>query len=85
MSVCDTGTGIAPESLPFIFEPDFTTKPPEKGTGLGLASVKTMVESYAGRVETAPNFPQGTQFVVALPITKQEKRNDLRYQNCICQ
>lgn len=85
MSVCDTGTGIAPESLPFIFEPDFTTKPPEKGTGLGLASVKTMVESYAGRVETAPNLPQGTQFVVALPITKQEKRNDLRYQNCICQ
>jgi signal transduction histidine kinase len=85
MSVCDTGTGIAPGSLPFIFEPDFTTKPPEKGTGLGLASVKTMVESYTGRVETKPNLPNGTQFIVALPIAKQEKRNDLRYQNCICQ
>jgi signal transduction histidine kinase len=68
MEVCDTGTGIEPENLPLIFEPDFTTKPPDKGTGLGLASVKTMVESYAGRVEAAPNPPQGTKFIVALPI-----------------
>jgi len=73
MKVCDTGTGIAPDSLPFIFEPDFTTKPPDKGTGLGLASVKTMVESYAGRVETEPNLPQGTQFIVTLPFANQEK------------
>ncbi len=67
MEVSDTGTGIDPSILPFIFEPDFTTKPPDKGTGLGLASVKTMVESYSGRVEIAPNLPQGTRFIVALP------------------
>lgn len=73
MEVCDTGTGIEPDNLPFIFEPDFTTKPPDKGTGLGLASVKTMVESYVGRVEAAPNLPQGTKFIVALPIVNQEK------------
>jgi C4-dicarboxylate-specific signal transduction histidine kinase len=84
LTVCDTGAGIAPECLPLIFEPDFTTKPPDKGTGLGLASVKTMVESYAGRVETAPNLPRGTQFIVALPLANQEKRNGLRHQNCSC-
>ncbi len=85
LEVCDTGTGIAPESLPLIFESDFTTKPPDKGTGLGLASVKTMVESYGGRVETEPNLPQGTQFIVALPSANQEQRNGLRYHTCSCQ
>ncbi|MEJ2154123.1 MAG: response regulator [Desulfobacteraceae bacterium] len=71
MEVSDTGPGIDREILPFIFEPDFTTKPPDKGTGLGLASVKTMVESYSGRVEIAPNLPQGTKFIVALPLNGQ--------------
>jgi len=66
-------SGIAPENMPFIFNPDFTTKPPDKGTGLGLASVKTMVESYGGRIEVGPNASQGTRFTVILPVQKEPK------------
>jgi signal transduction histidine kinase len=72
MTICDTGTGIDPKNLPFIFQPDFTTKPPDKGTGLGLASVKAMVEGYGGRVEVHPNIPQGTKFVIMLPLKESE-------------
>lgn len=70
LTVCDTGTGIDPKDLPFIFLPDFTTKPPDKGTGLGLASVKAMVESYGGHIEVQPNAPQGAKFIVILPVKK---------------
>ncbi len=68
ITVADSGTGIDPKNLPFIYQPDFTTKTPEKGTGLGLASVKTMVESYGGSIKAEANIPQGAKFVVRLPL-----------------
>ena len=67
MSVADTGTGIDAENLPLIFQPDFTTKTLDKGTGLGLASAKTMAESYGGHIEVRPNHPHGAIFIVCLP------------------
>jgi two-component system, sensor histidine kinase and response regulator len=70
MTIADTGTGIDEKILPHIFQPDFTTKPLDKGTGLGLASVKTMVESYGGRIEVRANDPQGAIFDVYLPIKR---------------
>jgi two-component system sensor histidine kinase/response regulator len=69
MSIADTGTGIDAQVLPLIFQPDFTTKPLDKGTGLGLASVKTMTESYGGRIEVRSNDPQGAIFIVCLPVS----------------
>jgi two-component system, sensor histidine kinase and response regulator len=69
LSVADTGTGIDSQILPLIFQPDFTTKPLDKGTGLGLASVKTMAESYGGRIEVRSIEPHGAIFVVCLPVT----------------
>jgi two-component system sensor histidine kinase/response regulator len=68
LSVADTGTGIDAHVLPLIFRPDFTTKPLDKGTGLGLASAKAMAESYGGRIEVRPNTPHGAIFVVCLPV-----------------
>lgn len=70
MSFADTGPGIDAQILPHIFQPDFTTKPLDKGTGLGLASVKTMAESYGGRVEVRSNEPHGAIFVVCLPVSR---------------
>ncbi|WP_022664228.1 hybrid sensor histidine kinase/response regulator [Desulfospira joergensenii] len=65
--VKDTGCGIPKEQIHRIFSPDFTTKPIGKGTGLGLASVKAMVEGYHGviRVDSEPD--KGTIFTIELP------------------
>ena len=65
--VHDTGCGIPPEHLPFIFEAYFTTKPHGRGTGLGLAVVRTIVEGMGGSVIVESTVGKGTTFTVALP------------------
>ncbi len=65
--ISDTGEGIAEEDLARIFSPDFTTKPIGKGTGLGLASVKTMVDAYSGDILVESIIGEGTTFTVKLP------------------
>jgi signal transduction histidine kinase len=63
----DTGEGIDPEDMDRIFNSDFTTKPIDKGTGLGLVSVKTMVDAYQGHVDVRSEKGQGTTFIIRLP------------------
>ena len=70
IDIRDTGGGIAPENLDRIFSPDFTTKPVGKGTGLGLASVKEMVESYGGRIEVESTEGRGSKFSIVVPISR---------------
>jgi signal transduction histidine kinase len=67
MSVSDTGTGIAPEYLPRIFEPFYTTKEVGKGTGLGLATVYGIVKQHQGWTEVATQPGAGTTFRILLP------------------
>ncbi len=62
----DSGPGISPEVLARIFEPFFTTK--AKGTGLGLAVVKRIIESHQGRVALESQPGQGTTFRLYLPL-----------------
>ena len=69
IQISDTGEGIAEKDLPRIFSSDFTTKPPGRGTGLGLASVKTMVEAYAGKINVETAKGKGAKFIVKLPAT----------------
>ncbi len=64
--VSDTGCGIAPENLPKIFDPFFSTKGP-KGTGLGLAVAWGIVEKHSGRIEVDSEVGKGTTFRVLLP------------------
>lgn len=67
ITVADSGTGIAESDLSHIFRPDFTTKPVGKGTGLGLASVKSMVDAYGGRINVSSQTGRGTVFKVWFP------------------
>lgn len=72
--VTDTGEGIPEAHIEQLYSPDFTTKPVGKGTGLGLASVKTMVDAYQWdiTIESKPN--EGTTFVIRIPKESQVSR-----------
>ena len=67
LRVADTGTGIAPEIAGHLFEPFFTTKGLERGTGLGLSTVRGIVKSHSGFVDFSSKVGQGTEFRVYLP------------------
>ncbi|HBG06810.1 MAG: hypothetical protein A2075_19370 [Geobacteraceae bacterium GWC2_58_44] len=69
ISFKDQGGGIPPEAQAKIFDPYFTTKP--DGTGLGLASVHSIVSKHGGHVEVSSVLGQGTVFDFYLPSTGQ--------------
>ncbi len=72
--ISDTGKGIPPEILPLIFEPFFTTKKVGQGTGLGLSIVHGIVTRAGGKIEVSTS-PQGTTFMIRLPILPEEVPN----------
>ncbi|MGH7859466.1 MAG: ATP-binding protein, partial [Candidatus Binatia bacterium] len=62
----DNGAGIPADKVERIFNPFFTTK--EKGTGLGMAISKKIVEAHEGTIEVASEAGRGTEFRVSLPL-----------------
>jgi two-component system cell cycle sensor histidine kinase/response regulator CckA len=68
LTVRDSGTGIAAEHLPYIFEPFYTTKDKARSTGLGLATVFGIVEQHRGWVEVHTKVSEGTVFDVYVPL-----------------
>jgi two-component system CheB/CheR fusion protein len=74
ISIGDYGPGIAPDFLPFIFEPFMQAKPAltlDGGVGLGLAVVRQLVELHGGRVEAfSGGKRQGSEFVIHLPLAR---------------
>lgn len=67
LSIQDTGGGIAPNALPHIFEPYFTTKGPGEGTGIGLYMSKTIIEKHMSGSLSARNTADGAEFRLVLP------------------
>jgi len=68
ITVSDQGKGIAPEHLPNIFRPFFTTK--GHGTGLGLSLARRIVEAHGGTIHVGSTPGEGTQFAVELPVSR---------------
>ena len=66
VEVADNGRGIAPEHLPSIFRPFYTTK--GEGTGLGLSLARRIVEDHRGAIEVSSTVGEGSKFVVRLPL-----------------
>src|SRR5262245_36366679 len=65
VGVRDTGPGMAPESLPRLFEPFYTTK--AEGMGMGLAICRSIVEAHGGRLWATACEPHGTLFQFTIP------------------
>jgi two-component system, cell cycle sensor histidine kinase and response regulator CckA len=66
LQVSDTGSGIPAEVVPRIFEPFFSTKAPEAGSGLGLATAHGIVSESGGDI-LVDTSPAGTTMTIALP------------------
>jgi two-component system, NtrC family, nitrogen regulation sensor histidine kinase NtrY len=69
--VCDDGPGTTPEDKGKLFEPYFSTK--KSGTGLGLAIVSTIVADHGGYIRVMDNEPQGSVFIIELPLQSMKK------------
>jgi signal transduction histidine kinase len=68
VEVSDNGRGIAPDHLPNIFRPFYTTK--GDGTGLGLSLARRIVEDHHGRIDVSSALGKGTTFAVVLPLQR---------------
>ena len=72
IGVSDTGVGIAPENLDKVFEPFYTTKSKDKGTGLGLAMVYGFARQSYGHINVYSEVGQGTTIRLYLPRSPEE-------------
>ncbi len=85
ITVRDTGVGIHPDDLPHIFSKFYQargTQPPgTKGSGLGLALVKAVVEYHRGRVSAESEVGRGSAFIVELPAAVEDRTMAERSQS----
>ncbi len=72
ISVTDTGMGIAPENIEKVFQPFFTTKGPEKGSGLGLSMIYGFVKQSGGHVKIYSEVGHGTSVKLYIPRLKNK-------------
>jgi signal transduction histidine kinase len=64
----DNGPGLSAETRARVFEPFYTTK--TKGTGLGMAISRRLVEAHGGRIEVGESSGPGAEIVITLPVAK---------------
>jgi signal transduction histidine kinase len=68
IKIKDNGTGISEEILEDIFNPFFTTKPPGKGSGLGLSiAYSIIVDRHGGKLKCSSQIGKGTEFIITIP------------------
>jgi len=76
IKISDNGCGISEEDLDKIFNPFYSTKPKEQGTGLGLSVVYGIIKNHSGTIKVFSKKGEGTTFVILLPLKKSETSDD---------
>ncbi len=69
--VKDSGLGISPEKIPYIFHPFYSTKP--DGAGIDLAIFKRIIDSHHGQVQVDSRKGEGTAFYIDIPLERRKK------------
>ncbi len=82
-SVRDTGSGIDPQIIENIFDPYFTTKDVNKGTGMGLAVVHGIVNNHEGKIYVESEQGKGTCFTILFPARKEDPVNEQEKEKII--
>lgn len=77
ITVADNGMGMGRDTLEHVFEEYFTTKPPGKGSGIGLAISKSLIESGGGSISIESELGTGTTVTIRLPVARDDL-NDSR-------
>lgn len=72
LTIADTGRGIPAETLPRIFDPYFSTKSKAGNSGLGLATVRSIIKKHNGHIEVESQVGRGTTFRIWLPAAPHE-------------
>ena len=70
----DNGVGMTSAQVGHIFEPFYTTKDPDKGTGLGLATCYRIVEQHGGQIDVLSQPGEGTSFIILLPVDSPQRQ-----------
>ncbi len=78
LTVSDTGHGIPSHQIGRIFDPYFTTKEKDVGTGLGLAVVQGIVQNHGGKIEVESRPGEGTTFCIYLPRIKSDYKDEIK-------
>lgn len=73
IKIKDTGIGISEDTIPFVFEPFFSTKPAGKGTGLGLSVAKSIVNEHGGNINIESQQGTGTVVSISFPFINKEE------------
>ncbi|MDF1559379.1 MAG: ATP-binding protein [Bacteroidales bacterium] len=68
LEISDNGSGIAPEDIPHIFEPFFSTKRDARGIGLGLPIVHGIMQNHGGKIEVDSVVGRGTTITLVFPL-----------------
>ncbi|MGH7849812.1 MAG: PAS domain S-box protein, partial [Thermodesulfobacteriota bacterium] len=79
ITIEDTGIGMTKELMDKIFDPYFTTK--QRGSGLGLATVYSIVRNHEGHIEVSSKIGAGTRFDIYIPAAMVKSRNIIGEQN----
>lgn len=74
ISVFDTGVGIAPEVLPHVFDPFFTSGDGSRGSGLGLSVAEAILKEHQGTIRVESHPGQGAIFTASLPLLLPDSR-----------
>ncbi|MBK9357198.1 MAG: HAMP domain-containing protein [Bacteroidales bacterium] len=70
IEISDNGIGIAPEDIPHIFEPFFSTKQEARGIGLGLPIAHGIIQSHKGKIQVKSEPGRGTTISIILPVIR---------------